>query len=116
MDEAVLCRAFRLPSSDPLHSLRAPVGTDVGEDSGLVGEQMQEEHGHAIQSIVFSGKDKGLADAVPVKAGVQHRLGKVSVGLVVGPHTLALEAAQNAVASQRLFVEAHFAQFRISSE
>ena len=49
------------------HSFRAPVSTDVREDLCAVGQQMAEEHSHAVASIVFGSHNVSFTQTVPVE-------------------------------------------------
>ncbi len=83
----------------------APVGADVGEDLGGVGQQVAEEHGHAVEGVVLRGDDVGLPEAVPVEGRVEHRLEEVAVREVVGPLALSLEPCRDGVVAERLLAE-----------
>ena len=48
----------------------APVGAHVGENGGRLGNQVTQQHGYAVQGVVFRGQDEGFADAVPVEGGI----------------------------------------------
>ena len=72
--------------------IRAPVGAEIGENLRGVGEQPTEEHGGAVEGIVFGCDNVRSAAAVPVERGVQNRLEEVAIRHVVGPLALALEA------------------------
>ena len=70
----------------------APIGAEIGKNLRGVGEQPSEEHGGAIQGIVFCCDDVRGAAAIPVERGIQNRLKEVAIRHVVGPLALALEA------------------------
>ena len=93
-----------------LYSLGAPVGADVGEHHTTVGEQVAEQHRHAVEEIVLGGQHIGFATAVPVERGTEHRLREVEVGLVISPLALALYTAKDGVVAQCLFLIAHLQQ------
>ena len=103
---------LRTLASHALYSLRTPIGADIREHDTFIGQQMSKEHRHAIEKIIFSGKDVCLARAVPVKRCAHHRFRKIEIRLVVGPLALALNTRCNGVVPDGLFLIAHFQQFR----
>jgi hypothetical protein len=95
-------RLFAAGLFDRLH---APVGAQVGENLGGVGEQVAEEHAGAVERVVFGGDDVGRALAVPVERGIEDGFEEIAVGEVVGPLALALETGGDGIVAVRLLAE-----------
>ena len=114
MQEAARRLALQVAARDSLDRLGTPVGAHVREELGGAGEQVAEEHGDAVERVVFGGDDVGLADAVPVEGAVQDRLHEIAVGHMVGPLALSLKAGGDGVAAQRLFSVPEFGQARVA--
>src|SRR5574341_968862 len=75
---------------------------------------MTEEHRRAVQTVILGCYDVRLPMTIPVVGSVEDRLEKITIGLIVRPLTLPLEARQNCVSSQSLFPKAKFGQVRIA--
>ena len=114
VDETAGSQTGGFLAGDALHSLGAPVGTDVREHHTLVGKQMTEEHSHAVERVVLGGEHVGLTCAVPVKRGTHQRLGEVKVGDIVGPLALALHTGSDGVVAQTLLLEAQLLETRVA--
>ena len=114
VDEAVLRRALRLPASDALHRVGAPVGTHVVEAGGGVRQQGTQQHAQAVEGIVLRGEGGGLTGAVPVEGGRHDGLGEVAVGQPVRPLPLALEATGHRVLAQSLLMPAQLVQLGVA--
>ena len=106
MNKAFLCRALRLPSGHPFHSLRTPVASDIRKSTGFSGKEISKYHGKTVQIIILCRKDIGRSPAFPVEGRVQNCFGKVCIRLIIRPHTLSLEAGKQCISSKRLFYEA----------
>jgi len=98
--------AFDLVAGGTLGGLGGPVGADVGEHLGAVGEKLHEQHAKTVENVVLGGKNVGLTGAVVVEGGVEQSFGEVAVGIEVGPLTLTLEAAGDGVVTDHLFFAA----------
>ena len=83
-----------------LDGLAAPVGAEVGENLGAVGEQPAEKHAGAVEGVVFGSDDVGRALAVPIERGIEHGFHEVAVGVVVGPLALALETGGDGIVAE----------------
>ena len=69
MDETV-CRfgfTFNIVTGNALDRIAAPIGADISEHLGAVGQQLHKEHTDTVENIVFGGEDVGFTGAVPVK-------------------------------------------------
>ncbi|MNI93014.1 hypothetical protein D3C73_1508970 [compost metagenome] len=69
-------------------------------------KKVPEQHGGAVQTVIFSSYNVRGTDAVPVKGAVQNRFKEVPVGEVIRPLALALEAGYDGVMAAGLFLEA----------
>ena len=114
VDQVDQTRFRHIITGNALDCFLTPEGTDVGEALRSAGQQVTEQHGNAVESIVFRGKDHGFTDPVPVEGGVEDRFHEVAVGHVIGPLTLSLKTAGNGVMTAGFFHKAHFRQFRIA--
>ena len=105
MDDAavVLGLALEVVAGDALGGLGRPVGAHVGEDLGAVGQQLHKEHTKAVEDVILGRKDHRLLRAFKVERGVEHSLGIVAVGPVVGPLSLTLEAGGDGVVADLFF-------------
>ena len=83
-----------LPSRDTLHSLRTPVGADVGEHHALVGDEVTKEHGHTPLRESFSWPARWLRGYRSSRRKYTSATREVEVGLVVGPLSLSPEYRQ----------------------
>ena len=112
--ESVFSGAFELVAiGDAGYGIRAPVGAEVSEDLGAIGEELTEEHPGAVEGVVLGSENVGRAFAVPVEGSVQDRLHEVAVGEVVGPLALSLETGGDGIVTLCLFTESHFVEFWI---
>ena len=114
MDHAVCRAALGLPAGYALDGGGAPVGAHVRKALRPARHELAKEHGQAVEVVVLRGHDHGLADAVPVKGGVEQRLHHVPVGEVVGPLALALEARGDGVVPAALLDKAHGGQLLVA--
>ena len=114
MDDAAGRLALKFFTGHALHGLGAPVGAHIGKDGGRLGHQVSQEHGHAVEGVVFRGQHEGFADAVPVEGRIEDGLREVSVGIEVRPLALALEPAQDGVVAQGFLSEAHFLELGVA--
>ena len=106
-DAAVLLRlTLQIIAGDALRRLRRPVGTHVGEDLCAVRQQLHEQHAETVEHVVFRCEDHRLLRAFKVEGRVEYSLGIVTVGPVVRPLSLALEAGSDGVVSDGFFNEA----------
>ena len=87
----------------PFYCFRTPVGPYVSEDLWRIGQEIVEEHGYAVEGIVFSSEDIRLTNPVPVKLRVKEGFHEVPVREVVGPLALALETSHESVVTYRFF-------------
>ena len=101
----VLGLALEVVAGDALGGLGRPVCAHVGEDLGAVGQQLHKEHAKAVEHVVFGRKDHRFLRAFKVEGGVEHGLGIVAVGPVIGPLPLTLEASGNGVVTYHLLLE-----------
>ena len=101
----VLGLALEVVAGDALRGLGRPVCAHVGEDLGAVGQQLHKEHAKAVEHVVFGRKDHRFLRAFKVEGGVEHGLGIVAVGPVIGPLPLTLEAGGNGVVTYHLLPE-----------
>ena len=90
-------------ASYPFYRFRTPVGPYISEDLWRIGQEIVEEHGHAVKGIIFSGEDIRLTNPVPVKLRVKEGFHEVPVREVVSPLTLALETSHESVVTYRFF-------------
>lgn len=67
MQHAVGGSTLKPLAAHALDRLRAPVGADVREDGGRVGQQGSQQHRGAVQGIVLRGERDGLARSVPIE-------------------------------------------------
>ena len=88
-----------------LGGLRGPEGTHIREYLRTIREQLHEEHAEAVEHVVFRGEHHGFLFAGKVEGGIEHRLGIVAVGPVIGPLPLALEAGNDGVVAYHLLLE-----------
>ena len=114
VQEAAGSGALELVAGHALDRLCAPVGADIGEDGCGMGEQVDEEHGDAVERVVFGGHDVGGADPVPVERRGQDGLQKIAVGQVVCPLALALESGGDGVAAMGFFAVAEGLEFGVA--
>ena len=106
-DAAVFLRlALEIVAGDALRGLGRPVGAHVGEDLRAVGQQLHKEHTKAVEDVILGRKDHRLLRAFKVERGVEHSLGIVAVGPVVGPLSLALESGGDGVVADLLLLKA----------
>ena len=105
---------LEVESGCALDRFRTPVGAHVAEAGGGAGQQVAEEHRHAVERIVFGGDHERFTDAVPVERGVEHGFKEVAVGHVVGPLPLALESGGDGVVALGLLAESLLGQLRIA--
>ena len=110
MNEATSSLTLGTLASYTLYGLGAPIGADVGEHHTAVGQQVTEEHRHAVQEVVLRSQRIGLTRSVPVERGTHQRLGEVEVGLVVCPLALSLHTGSNGVVADGFFLIAHLEQ------
>ena len=107
-------QAGRRLAGDAADGFRAPVGAQVGEHLGRVGEEVAEQHADAVHGVVLRCDDVGRAAAVPIEGGAEDGLEEIPVGHVVGPLSLALEAGRDGMVSLGLLTEAHLGELRIA--
>ena len=106
--------AFQSMPGHALDGIGRPVGADIGEQLRRSGKQMAEQHGRAVQGVVFRSDDVGLANAVPIETCVKDRLHEVAVREMIRPLPLPLKARRQRVVALRLFGKAQFGQTGIA--
>ncbi len=114
MNKSIHRLSIRLPTRHSLHRLRAPVTPDIGKPACLSCQKVTEQHRQSIQVIILCGEHHRLAPSMPVKGRIQYRFRKIRIGLIVRPHTLSLETAEQTVASKRLLLKSHPGQFIVA--
>ncbi len=114
MQHALCRRPLGSYAGDALHRRGTPIGAHVREYLRGTGQQMAEQHGHAVQIVVLGRHHVGLPDAVPVERRVQQRLQQVAVGEVIGPLPLALEPGRERVVPERLLRVAQLGEARVA--
>ena len=102
VDEAVLGNALGTHAADSFNSVGAPVCTNIGEQARSAGDELSEEHGQTVETVVLGSESERLFLAVPVEGGVEHSLGEVAVGHEIGPLALTLEARGYRVVTYRV--------------
>ena len=107
MDDTARGAARQLAARDTAHGFGRPVGAHVGEELRAAGEQVQQEHRHAVERVILRSEGNRAADAVPVERRIEDGLREVAVGTEVGPLALALESAGDGVVAGSLLLEAH---------
>src|SRR2546421_13037128 len=105
MEETMLGVAFQYVAGDALNRGGTPIGAHIRKHLRGVGEQMAEEHGSAVERIVFGGDHERLANTVPIERRTKHGFHEMAVGIVVGPLALTLKSAGDSVVAGSLFGE-----------
>ena len=110
MNETIrfFCFSFDLISCYSLHSVSAPVCTNISENLSFVCQKFHEQHSKTIQYVVLCCQNVWLSCSVPVEGTVQDCFCKVSVWIEVCPLSLSLESGCNRIVSNCFF----FASFR----
>ena len=114
MDNAISCQTGQFFTRNTFHCFRTPICTHVREYLCTVCQQMAEEHGYAVAGIIFSSYYVCFTDTVPVKRSIQQSFGVVTIRIKIRPLALSLETGGNGIVSKCLFLESHFAKFRIT--
>ncbi len=114
MQEAPCGLALELIARYTLDGFGAPIGAHIGEHLGPPCQQEAEEHGDPVQCVILGGHDIGLPNAVPVEGGVKDRLHEITVGEMIRPLPLSLEAGRQRIVPQRLLAIAQLSQARVA--
>jgi len=61
---------------------------------------MAKQHRSSIEGIVLGSDEVRFADPIPIETGIEYGLEKISIGEVVGPLALPLEARQNRIMAE----------------
>jgi len=101
-------------TGDAFHGFRAPERPDVREDGSRIGQQMTEQHGNAVEGVVFRSQHKSFAQSIPVKGRAKQGFTEVSVGQKVSPLTLSLKTSGNGVVTKGFLFESKCVQGRIT--
>src|SRR5581483_3052295 len=67
MENAVCRRAIKRVPRNALHGFGTPVSADVGKDLRGFRDEITEQHGSAIEGVIFRGHDIRRPDAIPVE-------------------------------------------------
>ncbi len=114
MQEAIGSSVWNFFSRHSGDGIRAPVGAQVGEDLRGVCEEMAEEHGGAIESIVLGGDNVRRAASIPVEGRIEDGLEEIAIWHVVGPLALALESRSDGMVALRLLSEAQLGKLGVA--
>ena len=102
----LLCNPLQLIAGGLLHRLGTPVSTHISENLSTIGQQLHKQHAQTVQHIVLRGQNIRLSGPIPVKGGIQHGLGEVTVRVEVGPLPLSLEACGDGIVTHHLLFPA----------